>query len=226
MLSTKTKLTNRKFYNKWLYKTTLEIEGGAIFRLKNIEEIKKFCYSPDQSEHKYSIWSKAYKNKNNILNICEILETYDKNIYQTRVERNLIDFYTNDKTFYSQLSVKFENILRHRFEPSDATINAISESNCSIAVKKLPKDRYQYRVYLLPHKLAGDKEAKVRYIDWLKSQNDRITCTKAIEKWFIETDWNWDRRYVLVEDERALLMLKLRNAELIGRIYNFVITDK
>lgn len=226
MLSAKTKLSNRKFYNKWLYKTTLEIEGCSIFRLKNIQEIKEFCYSPDHSEHRFSIWSKAYKNKNHILDICEFLESLDKNLYQTRVERNFIDFYTNEKSFYNNLSNKFQSVLKHRFEPSDATIEAISESTSSIAVKKLPKNRYQYRVYLLPHKLAGDKEAKIRYITWLKSQNERITCTKAIEKWFIETDWNWDRRYVLVEDERTLLMLKLRNAELIGRIYNFVITDK
>ena len=74
--------------------------------------------------------------------------------------------------------------------------------------------------------MANDKEGKKKYIEWLKRQSPKITCTTAIEHWFIKTDWNWDRRYVLVEDESTLLMLKLRNAEVVGRIYKFVISDK
>jgi len=54
----------------------------------------------------------------------------------------------------------------------------------------------------------------------------RVTCTPAVEKWFLITDWNWDRRYILVEDDQTLLMMKLRNADVVGKIYNFVISDK
>jgi hypothetical protein len=74
--------------------------------------------------------------------------------------------------------------------------------------------------------MKGDKAGKQQYLEWVKRQTPRITCTPAIEKWFLTTDWNWDRRYVLVEDESTLLMLKLRNAEVMGRIYNFVVSDK
>lgn len=226
MLSTKTKLTNRKFYGKWLYKTTLEIEGGSLFRSKSFEEIKNFCKDEAPKENKYSIWAKAYRNKDLILDLSEFLESYDKTIYQIRVESNYIDFYSNDKNFYDSISGKFEEIVRHRFEPTDEVKDILVESSNYITVKKLPKDRYNYRVYLLPHKLAKDKEAKQKYINWIKSQNSKITCTPAVEKWFLTTDWNWDRRYVLVEDEATLLMMKLRNSEVVGRIYNFVITDK
>jgi hypothetical protein len=74
--------------------------------------------------------------------------------------------------------------------------------------------------------MAGDKEGKQKYIAWLKTQEDRVTCTPAVEKWFMTTDWNWDRRYILVQDESTLLMLKLRNSEVVGRIYNYVVSDK
>jgi hypothetical protein len=78
----------------------------------------------------------------------------------------------------------------------------------------------------MPHKMAKDREGKQKYLAWLKSQAPRITCTPAIERWFLTTDWNWDRRYVLVEDESTLLMMKLRGADVVGRVYNFIVCDK
>jgi hypothetical protein len=42
----------------------------------------------------------------------------------------------------------------------------------------------------------------------------------------MKTDWNWDRRYVLVEDEGTLLLMKLKNSEVVGTVYNYVIVDK
>ena len=74
--------------------------------------------------------------------------------------------------------------------------------------------------------MANDRPAKKKYIDWLKTQMPRVTCTSAVETWFLATDWNWDRRYILVEDDQTLLMMKLRNADVVGKIYNFVISDK
>jgi hypothetical protein len=115
--------------------------------------------------------------------------------------------------------------MTHRFEPSAAAAELLEQPQTIVAAK-LPHNKYHYKVYLLPHKLAGDKESKKKYVEWLKGQTPRITCTPAVERWFIKTDWNWDRRYVLVEDEHTLLMLNLRNSEVVGRVYNYVISDK
>lgn len=225
-LSQKTKLTNRKFYGKWLYKITLRVDGCFLFRVKTIEEIKDFCNNKDPRELKYSSWTKAFSNRESILAVCTCLETEDKKSYATRIENAFMDIYTNNKFLYDRLSNQFTDIVKHRFEPNESTIETLSDSKYSIFVDKLPKGRYNYRVYLLPHKMGSNKEEKLKYINWIKSQNTKITCTAAIEKWFLNTDWNWDRRYVLVEDEATLLMLKLRNSEVVGRIYNFVISDK
>jgi len=40
------------------------------------------------------------------------------------------------------------------------------------------------------------------------------------------TEWNWDRRYMYVEDEMTLLMIKMRSSEVLGRIYEYHIIDK
>lgn len=227
MLSQKTKTTNRKFYNKWLYKASFRLEGCAIFRNKSLDEIRSFCAGPAPEEkYHWSFWTRAYTNKEIIDDIAVFLESYNKDIYSLRIESSMFDLYTNNKDLYDLVSNRFEEILRHRFEPSSANIDLLEENKNYITVEKLPKGRYNYRVYLLPHKMKGDREGKQKYLDWIKRQTPKITCTPAVEKWFLSTDWNWDRRYVLVEDEATLLMLKLRNSEVVGKIYNFVISDK
>lgn len=226
MLLLKTKPTNRKFYGKWLYKTSIHIDGCSILRSKTLDELIEFLNAEEPKGFTFSTHKKAWQNRDSLLDLCECFKQINKDEYSLRIESSWMDIYTNDKNFYEMISVRFETVLRHRFEPSEATIELLNSNQNYISVDKLPKGRYNYRVYLLPHKMAGDKEGKEKFLTWLKSQTPKVTCTPAIEKWFISTDWNWDRRYILVEDEATLLMLKLRNAEVVGRIYNFVISDK
>jgi hypothetical protein len=223
----KIKLTNRKFYGKWLYKASFNLEGGALFRSKTLDEVEEFCLGPNpHDKHSYSIWVRAWNNRELINNVCTFLKSYSKDVYNLRIESSIFDVYTNDKEFYNLISLEFEETLRHKFEPSEANIDLLKSNQNYITVDRLPKGQYNYRVYLLPHKMKGDKEGKQKYLEWIKRQTPKITCTPSIEKWFLATDWNWDRRYVLVEDESTLLMLKLRNAEVMGRVYNFVVSDK
>jgi hypothetical protein len=227
MLSHKTKPTTKKFYGKWLYKASFQLEGCVLFRTKTLEEVNNFCLGPAPETHYWHATNtKAYANRETILDLSNFLGGYTKEDYNLRIESSFFDVYTNDSKFYNSVSNRFAGMLRHRFEPDAATAELLNENKNYISVKKLPKERYNYRVYLLPHKMAKDREGKQKYINWLKAQSPRITCTPAIEKWFVATDWNWDRRYVLVEDESMLLMMKLRNADVVGKIYNFVISDK
>lgn len=226
MQSQKIKYTSHKFYGKWLYKVTLNLRGCAMLRLHTIDVIKEFCKGPEPEIDRYRYKLEYWHNREEILALCEFLESYDKSLYSTRVERHCIDLYTNDLDFYNTAVIKFAVQLKHCFEPAADAVDILNQNKNSIAVKKLPKDRYNYRVYLLPHKMANDLLGKKRYIDWLKTQVPRVTCTPAVEKWFLATDWNWDRRYILVEDDQTMLMMKLRNAEVVGKIYNFVISDK
>lgn len=227
MLSQKTKPTTKKFYGKWLYKVSLRLEGCTLFRTNTLEEVDKFCLGPKPETHYwYATNAKAYANRLTLLEVSNFLSGYTREDYNLRIESSFFDVYTNNFEFYQGISNKFEKILRHRHEPDVVTAKLLNENKNYISVKKLPKERYNYRVYLLPHKMAKDREGKQKYVDWLKAQSPRITCTTAIEKWFVATDWNWDRRYVLVEDESMLLMMKLRNSEVVGKIYNFVISDK
>ncbi len=191
-----------------------------------MDAISKLCLTSDPDDKAWGWNSKAFNDREDLYAISFYLATKDKTLWSKRVERNYIDFYTNDLEIFEEIAKILPDRVKHRFAPESEAIDILDDHSTNVAVKKLPHDRYKHKVYLLPHKMKNDKEGKLKYVDWLKKQCPKVTCTPAIEKWFVETDWNWDRRYILVEDESMLLMLKLRNSEVVGRVYNYILYDK
>ena len=183
-----------------------------------------YCDKCVDTGYRTSTETKVYNNKDQILELSNFLLGYDSSSWSKRIENSNIDFYTNDSEFYNDISNQFKDQVNLRFEP-DTTSNILDQPQVIVG-KKLPHNKYQFRVYLLPHKLAGDREEKEKFINWMKTQIPKIRLTDTVIRWFIHTDWNWDRRYILVEDEATLLMLKLRNSLVVGRVYNYVISDK
>jgi len=226
ILQMKLKKTKKKFYNKWLYKVTLNLSGAGIFRIYDLDTIADLCLNNDVKKY-IPKWVEGdlNKNKSTIFDVVKFLKTYNSDDWTKRIERKNLDLYTNNSKFYNSIIKEFDYIVTQAFEP-DEKYKDLLEATGTIVVKKLPHDRYRYRVYLLPHKMAGDIDAKLRFISWLKSQQLRITCTDAVERWYLATNWNWDRRYVLVEDEQTLMMLKLRGGDVVGKVYNYQVYDK
>ncbi len=218
----KAKVTTRKFYDKWLYKVTLGVPGVAIFRLHKLEDIPNFNF--ETKKNPYSTYTKAAINKETIIKLAAFLSKLEPDSWGKRIESGNIDLYTNDKEIYASLIEEFDTSVKVTFEP-DVNNLTMLENSGSIVAKKLPHDKYHYKAFLLPHKIL-DKQEILDYISWIENQGDKILMTDTVKKWFVETSYNWDRRYLLVEDSNTLLMLKLRSASALGRIYDYVISDK
>lgn len=223
----KPKETNKTFYSKWLYKISLYLPGISILRIKSNNLLFNFLSPSNFEDKKYpnSTHAKARYNRDAILQLVEFLGKYRNDLWFKRLERDTIDIYTNDKEFYTSLSTTFQSLVINLYQPLEKNIDLLADSN-KIITKKLPHNRYRYKVYLLPHKLANDKSSKVKYLQWVDSQKEKILITDSVKTWFMTTNWNWDRRYIYVEDPSTLLLLKLRNSETIGRSYEYVIVDK
>jgi len=226
-LSPIVKITNRKFYNKWLYKVTLHLQGSRLFTMYDTADIKKICSGGVPQPH--SLYLSPPTNQKviaTITSLCDLFDRYEPKDYTRRIENNLMDVYTNDEVFYQLLVSDFQDIIKHHYEPDDEAKELLKDDVKIIISDRYPHNKYHYRVYLLPHKFNKDDTAKSKYIDWLRSQSPRITCTNAVERWIMKTNWNWDRRYVLVEDKNTLMLLRLRNPEVVGSVYEFVLSDK
>jgi hypothetical protein len=207
MKTLKPKTTTRKFYNKWYYKISLKCKSASIFRVMSVEAISQL-HSTNHDPEGLGAISRA-------------LVAHDRKLYAIRVEGKSLDIYTNNNEIYTDLIDKLWSIIKNAFEPSAESISLLTENN--IVAKKYPHDRYRHKVFLYPHKLANDVLAKKSYINWLETQNPRVLISEKTKEWFIKTNWNWDRRYMYVEDEKTLLLLKLKNSEVIGTVYNYVI---
>jgi len=219
----KKKITNRKFYGKWLYKITLKINGVSIIRTNSLEDTIDFMMNPETHILKnYSYNRRSLGRSEEIINLCRFLLPLGLEDYTKRLESNLIDIYTNDETIYKNACSLFYDQIVHHFEPEQSSVNLLSKSNF-IVVKKLPHDKFRYKVFLTPHRLKHDKEKKQQFLSWLDTQNDRIRISGTVKDWFIRTDWNWDRRYVLVTDEATLLMMKMANPDAVGKVYEHVV---
>ena len=224
----KSKPTKRKFYGKWLYKITLCIPGIGSIRYKSIDDFIDFIINRKRNGLHYYISSstvqKIQNNSKMILSFLKTLQAIPEDQWGKRIECDNIDVYTNNKDLFDTLSQSFENETVHRFEPAGDPNLLSSDGIC--VVKHYPYHQYQYKVFLQPHRFNGDAERKKSFIDWLDTQGDKVHISQAVKDWFITTNWNWDRRYMYIDNEQTLLMLKMSESQALGRIHKYVLLDK
>ena len=198
--------TKRKFYNRWLYKATLFIKSAAKLRTKKFGEIGSSSKNDD------------------VVNLAKLLDKLDSSHYAVRIENTTVDIYTNDQKIFDLICCSFITNLRACYAPAVGTEDQLNSGKIVVA-NKLPHDKFEFKVFLQPHNLT-DLEEKRKFLAWLDSQQEHILISNTVKTWFIQTKWNWDRRYIYVDNEQTLLMLKMKNAKAIGTVYRYVMNDK
>ena len=202
--------------------------GARAIYYYDHEHLDKFLLDDTQDVDdfpNYSVLGKAYQNRFQMLKMINLFKEFPKEDYGVRIEGQRLDFYTNSYSIFEKVSEKFANSLVHKFEPSPMLLENSSKTNI-VYSSRLAHNKYRYKVYLRPHKFKKDKESKKRFLEWLSTQQDRILISESVRMWFLTTDWNWDRRYMFVEDEATLMMLKLRSEDAVGKVLEYVISDK
>lgn len=160
-----------------------------------------------------------------MLKLAGLLTSLNKDQYYIRVEGKICDVYCNDAGVFERLK-SLEGVEPMLISSPDLqNIDKLIQQKRNILCKKLPFNRYLHKVYLQPHKLR-DRHERESYINWLKTQQPRVHVTENTLKWFVRTEWNWDRRYMYVEDEKTLLILKMKNSEALGTVYTYDVCDK
>lgn len=228
-MSLKIKKTQRKFYGKWLYKASLRLEGCALFRYKDLLEVIDFCnqetLSSQNEKSRYSTQGKAWANRANLFKVTSFLSRYPADTWSKRIETDIFDLYTNNEEMFNSCCTQFSSLIRSCSAPSKEEISLLN-SPYTILANKLPHNIYRYKVYLTPHAVDTDVTVRTQYIKWLEEQEPRIKISPAVKDWFLKCHYNWDRRYLLVEDEQTLLILKLRDSSAIGQTYKYVVAKK
>lgn len=219
------KKTKKKFYNKYIYKISLSIPGTSALRWYDFTQLLDLCIADPSSSREHT-WRKraisdVIDHKEIWINLIITLNSFDNKSFSKRIEGDSVDFYTNDLKLYNDLSNKFADHVRIRFQPKEGTEKTLLASEKEIFVNNLPYGKYQYRAYLKPHKL--DAASRLSVANWLVKQQPKITFTDSIKKWLIQTSENWDRRYIHVLDDKTMLMIQLRAPQLVGKVFKYTL---
>lgn len=215
------KPVKRKFYNKWCFKLSLRCSGVGLFRYNNFDEIKEFLSNPFDKKSGFSTHAKAHDNNRDMYTLTDFLSKWPKETYATRIERDTIDIYTNDRVFFEAASKECALFTWRRFAPSPATEHLLTNEK-RVLCKHLPHKKYRFKVFLTPHKLAIDDTRRAEFVDFVNANAGSMLISSTVSDWFMTTRWNWDRRYLFVDNEKTLLMLKLKNSDAVGAIYEYV----
>lgn len=220
------KKTKKKFYNKYIYKITLDIPGTSSLRWYDFPQLLELCLGSKLNNRDNYAWrerviSDVLEHSKTWINLAMMLSTFDAKTFSKRIEGESLDFYTNDFDLYSKIGNSFADFVRMRYEPKEGTEQTLLTSEKVIFVNKLPHNKYQYRAYLKPYKL--EQNSKTSIAAWMEKQQPKITFTKSIKSWFISNAENWDRRYIHIQDEHTLLMIQLRAPQLIGKVFKYTL---
>ena len=230
------KKTKKKFYNKYIYKVSLRLPGAYSLRTLGHQEILDFATGlrppPQSDDAMFTTQSWRTKNAHTILkhgktwiSFLGIINTVPKNEATVRIETDILDVYTNNKTLYGTLCYEFPDITRNRYEPAPGMEDTLLDSNQEIFVKELPHSMYNYQVDLKsPKSLTfGELESVA---DWCRSRKPAIAFTDATYNWLLKRDIFNTRRWIYVDNDSTLLMLRLRCNDLIGTVRKYVKTGK
>jgi|TARA_B100001094_G_scaffold84117_1_gene80420 hypothetical protein len=230
------KQTKKKFYNKYIYKVSLRLEGAYALRTLGHQEILDFATGlrppPQSDDAMFTTQSWRTKNAHSILkhgktwiSFLGIINTVPKNEATIRIETNILDVYTNNKTLYKTLCYEFSDITRNRHEPAPGMKDTLLDSNQEIFVKELPHSMYNYQVDLkTPTSLKYNE--LVSLAEWCKSRKPAIAFTDATYNWLLKRDVYNTRRWIYVDTESTLLMLRLRCNDLLGTVRKYIKTGK
>lgn len=224
-LPMKHKQTKKLFYRKWPYKVTYRIPGVSVLRERTLDQLQAYINDPPDRmlRWKGSFHTDIRLNSEVIIDMAYFLDSLPKEDFQIRLESAMLDVYTDKKELLQKLLTTHPDHITSVFSPAEGTEDLLKNRNV-IIVNKYPEGRFKHKVFLAPHKIK-DSQQKAETVKWIKSQSNlHITDTTA--QWFIVTGWNWDRRYIMAEDEKSLLMLKLRCGDIVGAVYDYKVVDK
>lgn len=221
------KKTKKKFYNQYIYKITLKFPGIHSLRWHTFDQLANFCLTDEMSLESefFEQWRNkslhdVWKNRKEWLEFISLLDYYNTS-FKKRIEGDFLDIYTNEIDLYDNICDKFSTYVVGLWKPEKGKDKKLLASTYKIFCKKLPHDRYRFRVYLKPHLLDNNLEDRKKLCKWIYSQNDKTTLSASIEKWILTSTSNYDRRYILVEDEQTILMLRLRSPNLVGKVLEY-----
>ena len=200
--------------------------GGRLLSFYSTSDILNFITSPETVGHyrwQIDAVDNIRKQKQDWCKFIFLLNNIPNGEFQKRSESDVINVYTNDENFISSCKIDLAHRIVELYEPTSESLSLLNTEEKVILVNKLPYKKYNFRVIIKPHKL--NQQQKEQFIKFLEN-NPGIGLQENVKKFILTNKQNWDRRYIYVDGEKTLTMLKIAFAEAVSTIHRYVINDK
>lgn len=196
---------SKLFFGKWFYRIECVQDGASRIKHAGADRVEQWCLSSVPT----SPWERKIDNQalyNFLLAVKPFLK--NKNL-QIRVEGSHFNLYCNELELVEKINKALSKWIRRITGPtSQEEINfLLTNSNKKVLCKKLPKNRYKYKLFL-NYNISDDR--RLKFYQWASNYGEQIYFTESASKWLLgETLWWSTVPYMYVENDKTLSMVGL-----------------
>ena len=215
--------SSKLFYNKWPYKIACSIRGASI--LRHIKGERLEACMPNWA------WGSGKKmtieEKRDLIEFTTFIEPFLKlkEELQVRVEGDHFNIFCKDRLLLDNISNALDQWIVKIHGPTTEKelkfllVNGHKKIVCDV----LPKDKYQYRIYLKSEKWTTDKRHD--FLMWVDKFNDKIDIATTTRRWLKgEKQWAY-APFMYVNDDKMLAMVGLYISGHVRKVEEFILRE-
>ena len=220
--------SSKLFYNKWPYKIECSINGASRLSYLGASATRDFCLG--KSSTYIPSWMPKTKvsleEKKDLLEFTSCIEPFLqlKGELQTRAEGRRFNIYCKDRVLLDNIYAAIEQwaVGVHGPTTEEELKFMLSNGHKKILRDTLPKDGYQYRIYL---KTSWDAGKRIAFLNWADKFSETIIIADGTRDWFKNNKrWVYNP-FIYVKDEKTLTMVGLFTSGHVKKVEEFILRE-
>ena len=204
-----TKETKRLYFNKWIYKICLHLEGMSYIKRTSLKNLMLLDYSPVTNGWYFRQKQLAVNNKDELIKIALFLEDSKEHYsFQTRTEGPTLGIFTNDLSLIDKVNSEFGPLVTDVYQPlnDDVAKYLISNKN-KIICTELPSGLYQFKTYFTSSQKIP-ASTRTNFLAWADNYSDEKISMPKSTRIFLEGSNGYYSygQYFYTSDSKMLAM--------------------
>jgi len=209
---------SKLFYGEWPYKIVCCVPGIWRIARWGVDRTEKWCSVETNAE----IIFQRGGGKNDLLEFCNAFKPFLTSSVKLRSEGKIMSIYCKDKDLLDSLVQNLAKWIYKIYQPeNNAELDYILKNKKKTICKKLPYDKYRYKVYL---KTVMDLNSREAFLEWIFNYKDQVKINPVTIGWLTGRGRKYSqvRPFVYIENSKMLFLVKLFLGNNLGLDEEFV----
>lgn len=220
--------SSKLFYNKWPYKIECSINGASRISYLGADATRDFCLGKASPGMAY--WIPRVKisqeEKLILLEFITCIEPFLKltEELQTRAEGRRFNIFCKDRVLLDNIYAAIEQWAVGVYGPTteEELKFMLSNGHKKILRDVLPKDGFQYRIYL---KTNWNIDKRTSFLRWADKFPETIIIADGTRDWFDNTKKWFYNPFIYVKDEKTMTMVGLFASGYVKKVEEFILRE-